>query len=80
MWRALTPQAARRDWMLAAFESWAVVADGLPTDESMMLERIGHAPALVPSTSPNFKITMPRDLLLAAALQGEQATNEEGER
>ena len=68
VWRALTPQGARRDWLMQAFEQWNTEAKGLPTDESMMLENIGHAPELVPSTSPNFKITAPRDLLLAEAL------------
>jgi len=68
LWRAQTPQVARRDWMLKAFASWDAERDGLPTDESMMLEKIGHAPELVPCTGPNFKITLPRDLLLAEAL------------
>lgn len=68
LWRAQTPQVARRNWMLEAFASWDSDRDGLPTDESMMLEKIGHAPELVPCTGPNFKITLPRDLLLAEAL------------
>ena len=68
MWRALTPQVARFDWMLDAFAKWDSDSHGLPTDESMMLEHCGHAPELVASTSPNFKITAPRDLLLAEAL------------
>lgn len=74
MWRALTPQAARSEWMLEAFAKWDSAADGLPTDESMMLEKCGHAPELVASTGPNFKITAPRDLLLAEALLGEQSS------
>ncbi|MDP7062505.1 MAG: 2-C-methyl-D-erythritol 4-phosphate cytidylyltransferase [Planctomycetota bacterium] len=68
MWRALTPQVARFDWMLDAFAQWNVDANGLPTDESMMLEHCGHAPELIAGHSPNFKITAPRDLLLAEAL------------
>ena len=68
MWRALTPQVARTAWLLDAFQQWSVQENGLPTDESMMLEHCGHAPELVASTSPNFKITTPRDLLLADAL------------
>jgi len=68
MWRALTPQVARSEWMLEAFEKWDADVDGLPTDESMMLEKCGYAPELVASTGPNFKITAPRDLLLAEAL------------
>jgi|FLOH01.1.fsa_nt_gi 2-C-methyl-D-erythritol 4-phosphate cytidylyltransferase len=68
MWRALTPQVARTDWMMDAFARWDVAEYGLPSDESMMLEYCGHAPELVASTSPNFKLTAPRDLLLAEAL------------
>ena len=68
MWRALTPQVARTDWMLDAFAQWNAQSSGLPTDESMMLEHCGHAPELVAGSSPNFKITAPRDLLLAEAL------------
>ena len=68
LWRAQTPQVARRSWMLDAFQRWDCDQDGLPTDESMMLEKIGHAPELVPCQGPNFKITLPRDLLLADAL------------
>ena len=71
LWRAQTPQVAKTDWMLKAFSSWDTQADGLPTDESMMLENIGHPPELVPCQGPNFKITLPRDLLLAEALMRE---------
>ncbi len=68
LWRAQTPQVAKRNWMLEAFSAWEVEQSGLPTDESMMLEYCGHAPQLVPCQHPNFKITVPRDLLLAEAL------------
>ncbi|MHC4380155.1 MAG: 2-C-methyl-D-erythritol 4-phosphate cytidylyltransferase [Planctomycetota bacterium] len=68
LWRAQTPQVAKSAWMLAAFEAWDVESQGLPTDESMMLEHLGHAPELIPCHGPNFKITLPRDLLLAEAL------------
>ncbi|MDA0668010.1 MAG: 2-C-methyl-D-erythritol 4-phosphate cytidylyltransferase [Planctomycetota bacterium] len=68
LWRAQTPQVAKTEWMRQAFSSWDTAADGLPTDESMMLENIGHPPELVPCQGPNFKITLPRDLLLAEAL------------
>ena len=68
LWRAQTPQVAKSVWMLEAFQAWDVEAQGLPTDESMLLEHVGHAPELVPCQGPNFKITLPRDLLLAEAL------------
>jgi len=68
LWRAQTPQVARRDWMLEAFTRWAAECPGNPTDESMMLEHCGHAPRLIASATPNFKVTTPRDLQLAEAL------------
>lgn len=68
LWRAQTPQVARSTWMLEAFAAWDPATQGLPTDESMLLENIQHAPELVPCQGPNFKITLPRDLLLAEAL------------
>ncbi|MFK5956299.1 MAG: 2-C-methyl-D-erythritol 4-phosphate cytidylyltransferase [Planctomycetota bacterium] len=71
LWRAQTPQVAKTEWMLQAFADWNPAVDGLPTDESMMLEKIGHPVELVPCQGPNFKITLPRDLLLAEALMRE---------
>ena len=68
LWRAQTPQVAKSAWMLEAFAAWDPVTQGLPPDESMLLENIDHAPELVPCQGPNFKITLPRDLLLAEAL------------
>lgn len=68
MWRAQTPQAARRAELLAAFAGWNAAALGLPTDEAVMLEMAGRAPMLVPASAPNFKVTLPHDLLLAEAL------------
>lgn len=68
LWRALTPQGARRDWLLEALDAWDESAHGLPTDESALLERAGRAPALVEARAPNPKITWPRDLAAAEAL------------
>jgi len=68
LWRAQTPQAARRADLLAAFAAWNAAALGLPTDEAVMLETAGLAPVLVPASAPNFKVTLPHDLLLAEAI------------
>lgn len=68
LWRAQTPQGARRDWLLAALEAWDAPRDGLPTDESALLEAAGRAPVLVAARAPNPKITMPHDLLAVEAL------------
>lgn len=67
LWRAQTPQGARRELLLEAFAHWDL-ADGLPTDECMLLERRGLRPALVPAPASNFKLTTPDDLALARAL------------
>jgi 2-C-methyl-D-erythritol 4-phosphate cytidylyltransferase len=68
LWRAQTPQVARRDWLLEAFAHWAENRQDNPTDESMLLEYCGHSPRLVASSAPNFKVTTQRDLQLAEAL------------
>ncbi len=68
LWRAQTPQGAKCETMLEAFSSWDAKAMGLPTDESMMLEKIGRHPELVACSNPNFKLTSPRDLYVAEAL------------
>jgi len=68
LWRAQTPQVARRDWLLEAFARWAEQRQDNPTDESMLLEYCGHSPRLVVSSAPNFKVTTQRDLQLAEAL------------
>lgn len=68
LWRAQTPQGARRALLLAAFAQWDAARDGLPTDESALLERAGAAPALVEARAPNPKLTHPQDLAAAEAL------------
>lgn len=64
LWRALTPQMARRgdlDRALSAAEQ----ARGPITDEAMALERIGLQPLLVEGGEDNLKITTPADLAYA---------------
>jgi len=69
LWRALTPQAFRRDLLQRALES--AQADGaLVTDEAMAVERLGHRPRLVEGREDNLKVTTPADLALATFLLG----------
>jgi 2-C-methyl-D-erythritol 4-phosphate cytidylyltransferase len=68
LWRAQTPQGARRDILLDAFARWGDASRILPTDEAMLLEAAGHAPVLVPAPASNFKLTSPADLVLARAI------------
>ncbi len=66
LWRALTPQMFRLGVLDDAFErvpDWAAI-----TDESSAVERIGHAPRLVPGRASNVKVTRPDDLPLAEAI------------
>ena len=61
---AQTPQGFRYDVLKKAFDEAA--ADGfVGTDESSLLERSGHAVAVVMGSSRNIKITAPADMELA---------------
>jgi 2-C-methyl-D-erythritol 4-phosphate cytidylyltransferase/2-C-methyl-D-erythritol 2,4-cyclodiphosphate synthase len=63
--RAQTPQGARRELLLAAFDA----AGGRAyTDEAALLEAHGVAVASVPGEVANFKVTEPRDLEMARGL------------
>lgn len=65
LWRALTPQAFRRDLLRRALET--AQADGVAvTDEAMAVERLGLHPRLVEGREDNLKVTTPADLALAA--------------
>lgn len=67
MWRALTPQAFRRDSLLRALES-AERAGVIATDEAMAIERLGLKPLLVEGSEDNLKITTPADLAVAESI------------
>ena len=67
IWRALTPQAFRRDLLLRALQ--AARADGVTvTDEAQAVERLGRHPRLVEGREDNLKVTTPADLALAEFL------------
>lgn len=64
LWRALTPQAFRRDLLREAL--LRARADGVvATDEAMAVERLGRHPRLVEGRDDNLKVTTPADLALA---------------
>jgi 2-C-methyl-D-erythritol 4-phosphate cytidylyltransferase len=67
LWLAQTPQAARRDWLEAAYAARGTLP-GPITDDAQLLEAAGHPVRVVPGSPLNFKITTPDDLTLAAAL------------
>jgi 2-C-methyl-D-erythritol 4-phosphate cytidylyltransferase len=67
LWQAQTPQAFRRDLLIAAHERAmrdAIVA----TDDADLVERCGATVDLIEGSALNFKITTSADLTLAAAL------------
>lgn len=67
IWRALTPQAFRRDLLLRALET--ANADGVAvTDDAQAVERLGLHPRLVEGREDNLKVTTPADLALAGFL------------
>ena len=63
LWCAQTPQAFRRDWIVAAHAA----ADRKATDDAALVEALGHRVHLTPGEPLNFKITTPQDLELAEA-------------
>ena len=63
LWRAQTPQAFRREWLVAAHAAGARGA----TDDAALVEALGHRVRLTEGDALNLKITTPRDLELAEA-------------
>jgi 2-C-methyl-D-erythritol 4-phosphate cytidylyltransferase len=67
---AQTPQAFRYSVLREAFER--AYADGfMGTDESQLVERVGHRVSIVEGSPINIKITRPFDLRFAEAIQKE---------
>lgn len=65
-WCALTPQAFRRETIIAAHE--AALLDGVVgTDDASLVERRGGVVRVVESSRDNIKVTVPEDLALAEA-------------
>ena len=67
LWRALTPQAFRRDLLQRALQT-AQAAGVMVTDEAMAVERLGLYPVLVEGREDNLKVTTPADLALVEFL------------
>ena len=70
LYRAQTPQGARRELLLAAAEAHAASEDDIP-DEADLLAREGVPVAIVPGDPDNLKVTLPEDLAQARRLVGE---------
>jgi 2-C-methyl-D-erythritol 4-phosphate cytidylyltransferase/2-C-methyl-D-erythritol 2,4-cyclodiphosphate synthase len=70
LYRAQTPQGARRELLLAAAQKHAAGDEDIP-DEAELLARDGVAVAIVPGDPDNIKVTLPQDLSQARRLAGE---------
>lgn len=67
LWFTETPQVFRTSMLIQAYEG--ISARGVTaTDEVSVVESMGIATKLVPSSGPNIKITHPSDIRLAEAL------------
>ena len=69
--QALTPQCFRYDLLRQAYDT-ADVNDPALTDESALVERLGHKVTIVAGSPRNIKITTPRDLLIAETFLKEE--------
>ena len=69
--RALTPQCFRYEVLRDAYQR-ADVNDSSLTDESALVEQLGHPVSIVEGSARNIKITTAEDLQLAEALLREQ--------
>jgi 2-C-methyl-D-erythritol 4-phosphate cytidylyltransferase len=65
--RALTPQCFRYELLREAYQN-ADVSDPSLTDESALVERLGHRVSVVEGSAKNIKITTAEDLEIAEAL------------
>jgi len=67
LWMAQTPQGFRRDLILQAHRR-ARDEGFVGTDDSLLVERLGHPVEVVPDSTENLKITTPADLVAAEAI------------
>lgn len=67
LWLAQTPQAFRRDWLLAAHRK--AHAEGVhATDDAYLVEWFGHPVSVVEGSGDNIKVTRPEDLIIGEAI------------
>ena len=67
LWLAQTPQAFRRDWLLAAHRK--AHGEGVhATDDAYLVEWCGHPVSVVEGSGENIKVTTPEDMIIAEAI------------
>lgn len=67
LWQTQTPQVFRKELIIEAYEQ-AIDEGFTGTDDSSLVERLGHPVRMVKGEQSNFKITYPLDLELAELL------------
>jgi 2-C-methyl-D-erythritol 4-phosphate cytidylyltransferase len=67
VWLTQTPQAFRRDILLAAHEK-ALDRNTAATDDAMLVELLGYKVKMVEASYQNIKLTTPEDLAMAKQL------------
>jgi len=72
LWRAQTPQAARRARLESAYARWS--GPGEPTDDAAVVEADGGRIALTPGDAALMKLTYPEDFAMAELLAGKTMT------
>ena len=78
LWAAQTPQFAMTAELRAAHERGRL--DGVAvTDDAALLERIGISVVVVASTSENFKVTLPGDVIRAETILHARSGSVEGD-
>ena len=68
LWQVQTPQCFRRDWIVQAHAQ----GDPAATDDTVMVEALGHRVKIVPGDYANFKVTTWEDMARARALLEEE--------
>jgi 2-C-methyl-D-erythritol 4-phosphate cytidylyltransferase len=71
LWAAQTPQFGMLADLRAAHER-ARIEGWEATDDAMLLERCALRVVVIPATGENFKVTLPGDRILAAAILRER--------
>jgi 2-C-methyl-D-erythritol 4-phosphate cytidylyltransferase len=67
LWLAQTPQAFRRDQLLAAHRK--AHAEGVhATDDAFLFEWVGHPVVVVEGSGENIKVTRPEDMIIGEAI------------
>ncbi|NOT21862.1 MAG: 2-C-methyl-D-erythritol 4-phosphate cytidylyltransferase [Nitrospiraceae bacterium] len=67
LWLAQTPQAFRRDWIETAHRKGQI--EGVQaTDDSFLVEWLGHSVAVVEGSGENIKVTRPEDMVIGEAI------------